>query len=149
MTHIRVRPKASAECAEASAGYAISRQSVLLVEEEFMVLRTLAGLFEAAGFRVQARENGVAALAALTSSDEFALIVAGMDLPRMGGLELCREACTDGRWVPAILLTEWGDDPDVEELSGNVVGCLHKPLDIDRLVDVAGRALAGWGDIRV
>jgi CheY-like chemotaxis protein len=63
-------------------------ETVLIVEDEEMLLGLLKDLFESKGYRVLTATDGVEAVELFTSrKDEIALVLSDMGLPRMSGLE--------------------------------------------------------------
>jgi CheY-like chemotaxis protein len=117
--------------------------SVLIAEDNPMLLRLLLRLFETSSYRVIARENGAAALEALRSNGMVDLIIADMDMPRLSGVCLCREVCSRDCWIPVILVTgRVPDDVDFGDLPSNVSRCLQKPFCVEGLVELADRIIA-------
>jgi CheY-like chemotaxis protein len=78
--------------------------SILLVDDEEMVLRLLSTMLQAAGYTVVPATNGHDALAALSkSSIPIDLLVTDVNLPGMTGIELAASAVRGGG-SPKVLL---------------------------------------------
>jgi DNA-binding response OmpR family regulator len=74
---------------EVSSG-AVARATLLIAEDEALLRSSLREYFEREGFRVKVAEDGVTALSMLSQVDPD-LIILDVQLPRMDGLEVCRE----------------------------------------------------------
>ncbi|MFW5868849.1 MAG: response regulator [Armatimonadota bacterium] len=117
--------------------------SVLIAEDDALVLTLLVRLFDGPCWRVIARENGPAALHAIEDDRTLELLILDMDMPVFGGAEVCRRACDSGCRIPAILITGCApDDVDFADLPANAVRCIQKPFNIDRLPRIAELLLA-------
>jgi len=84
-----------------------SRASVLLVEDEAGLVRTLTDRLQAEGYSVRAAGDGERALAA-TESGGFDLILLDVMLPRYDGFSVLREVRARGVTTPVIMLTARG-----------------------------------------
>ncbi len=96
-----VRP-AAAPAAERQPPFGSSR--VLVIEDEADVAALLRLHLSELPAEVRIAGNGEHGLA-LALSAEFDLIVLDLRLPRLGGLEVCREVRAAGRTVPIMMLT--------------------------------------------
>ncbi|MFP4392200.1 MAG: response regulator [Desulfohalobiaceae bacterium] len=65
-------------------------QTVLVVDDDFVVRDLLEQFFSQAGYPVRIAENAEDALKVL-SEDNIQVIFSDMDMPGMNGLELCRQ----------------------------------------------------------
>lgn len=71
----------------------MSMNQVLLVDDEAYVLHVLRQFFERAGYVVQTASNGEEALA-LVETFRPAVLLTDVQMPRMGGQQLCEEIAT-------------------------------------------------------
>ena len=88
--------------------------TVLIVEDDELVLMRLRELVVAAGYKVQSAANGVDALVALQNSS-VSIVVTDLTMPGMDGLHLCRrirEHATAG-YIYIVLLTVRDNEADV------------------------------------
>jgi diguanylate cyclase (GGDEF)-like protein len=88
--------------------------SVLIIDDDELVLERLKDLVAASGYRVRTTMSGLSAIAMLeTSSDS--IVIADLSMPSLGGLELCRRirALNRRAYVYIILLTVSDDEKDV------------------------------------
>ena len=91
------------------------------------------------GAKVVVARNGFEGLEAIKNNGPN-LVVADIQMPGMGGLELLREIQAlgpdAGGSVPVIAITAFGTHADRERvLHGGFKGCLLKPFSPDKLVE--------------
>jgi FixJ family two-component response regulator len=116
-------------------------RTVLIVEDDPSVLRSLEQLVRAAGFSVQ----GFSTPGALLQSDiphTGACLIVDVNLPEMNGVELCHALAASGRALPAILITGQNEDPKTQRLIQQVqaVAVLYKPFAAVLLFDALSAA---------
>jgi two-component system KDP operon response regulator KdpE len=107
--------------------------TVLLVDDELPLLRTLSMNLSARGYRVTTAQDGEAALAALRR-DQPDLVILDLGLPGISGAETLRQLRT---WsvVPVIVLSaRHGSDDKVEALDLGADDYVTKPFGIDELL---------------
>lgn len=128
---IRMRgPIAYPECSgETKTSRDQKTRTVLIVEDDPSVLRSLERLVRAKGFAVQ----GFASPGALLRSDipdTSACLVVDVNLPEMNGVDLCRALTDSGHVLPAVLITGQTDDLRTQRLIGQAraVAVLYKPF---------------------
>ena len=103
--------------------------TVLLVDDEAPIRRSLGPYLERSGYRVLLASDGVEALD-LLASYQMDIIVSDVLMPRMDGRELVRRVRAGGAWTPIILLTQV--DASYERVSALDDGAddyLSKPFD--------------------
>ena len=103
--------------------------TVLLVDDEAPIRRSLGPYLERGGYRVLLASDGVEALD-LLASYQVDIIVSDVLMPRMDGWELVRRVRAAGAWTPIILLTQV--DASYERVSALDDGAddyLSKPFD--------------------
>ena len=123
----------------------MTRQTVLLVEDDDALRFATQQALELAGLSVRAFAGAEGALAAL-SPDFDGVIVSDIRMPRMDGLQLlARVRALDGD-LPVILVTGHGDVPmAVQALRDGAYDFLTKPFATDHLVATISRALERRG----
>lgn len=123
----------------------MTRQTVLLVEDDEALRFATQQALELAGLSVRAFAGAEGALAAL-SPDFDGVIVSDIRMPRMDGLQLlARVRALDGD-LPVILVTGHGDVPmAVAALRDGAYDFLTKPFATDHLVATIARALERRG----
>ena len=103
--------------------------TVLLVDDEAPIRRSLGPYLERSGYRVMPASDGVEALE-LLAAYEIDIVVSDVLMPRMDGRELVRRVRAGGAWTPIILLTQV--DASYERVSALDDGAddyLSKPFD--------------------
>lgn len=90
----------------------MSRARVLVVEDEPALLRGLRDMLASLGHEVLTAADGESGLR-LALSEEPALILLDLMLPRVNGYEICRAVRESGRRMPIIMLTAKSQEEDV------------------------------------
>jgi two-component system response regulator MtrA len=108
-------------------------ERVLLVEDDPSIREVTALGLEGAGFRVTTAADGREGLARFREGS-FALVVLDVMLPKLDGLEVCREIRRESR-VPIVMLSARADTVDV--VVGLELGAddyVTKPFELPELV---------------
>ena len=116
--------------------------TVLVVDDDPSVLRSLKRLISASGFQVQTFSRPSELLASETPRSNACMVV-DIDLPEMNGIEMCDVLKRSGRGLPAILITG-RTDTKTRSLAAqsDAVAVLFKPFDEEPLLEAIARALA-------
>lgn len=124
-----------------------ARITLMLVDDDRLILSTLAEGLRAAGFDVVEASSGEAALKLAREADPD-LAICDVRMPGMSGLELAprlREECG----VPFIFLSAYGDEEAVRQGSEHgALGYLVKPLDVAEMLPTIKTALVRAAEIR-
>lgn len=118
-----------------STGERATGRTVLVAEDDPSVLQALRDALGEEGYRVLLAEDGIAALEAI-QREVPDLVIADVHMPRLDGGQVVRRLRDQN--VPVILLSgdaNWSRTPGVV--------FLPKPFDLDHLLTVVGRLLAG------
>ena len=138
-----LRVEAPAVCERAGP----QQPCLLLVDDDRLVLETLAAQMEAEGFRVATARSGAEALAALHREARFDVLISDLAMPGMSGLALVQEAQARQPGLPAILLTGFASDAEEATFGRALSGrysVLRKPVlaqELAQLVAVMLEAL--------
>jgi len=119
----------------------MSREKILIIEDDPTMLRALKDNFEFAEFDVTTAADGKQGLDAALNADP-GLIVLDIMLPEINGYEICRRLRSEGRDVPVIMLTAKGQESDI--ILGLNLGAddyVTKPFSIDELLARADASL--------
>jgi CheY-like chemotaxis protein len=108
--------------------------SILLVDDDYGVRRTLGLLLEMQGYAVDLAANGREALAKLREGPLPSVLITDLVMPEMDGWQLRREMLKDENLscVPVIVIAGRNADPE----SLQVVACLRKPIDMQQLYEL-------------
>jgi CheY-like chemotaxis protein len=107
-------------------------QSVLVVDDEDVLLEMVSALIEDLGYRALMATNGREALMALEAESEPPLLIlSDVMMPQMNGVALARAVKTDPRFqsVPIVLMSA-ATRPNAEGLADHFI---HKPFDLDHI----------------
>jgi FixJ family two-component response regulator len=120
----------------------ISPATVLVVDDDPSVLRSLKRLLSASGFHVKTFGSPSELLASDTPKTNACMVV-DIDLPEMTGINLCEILTGSGRGLPSILITG-RTDAKTRSLAAQAkaVAVLFKPFEEEPLLDAIARALA-------
>lgn len=119
--------------------------NLLLVEDDLLILRTLARGLREAGYAVEEAESAEDAMTicATTRPD---LAVLDIRMRGLSGLELARWLAE--RDIPCIFLSAYDDEAFVREAQqAGALGYLVKPLDVPRMIPTLETALARARDL--
>ena len=115
----------------------MSKQKILLVEDEPDLLQTLAFNFENEGYKVAKALDGKEAIKFLEDDDSISLVILDLMLPDMSGLDICRRIrATDNlKDILVIMVTAKGEE--VDRVVGFEVGAddyVVKPYSVRELL---------------
>ena len=120
-----------------------TQKTVLVIEDDAAIRRTLHGVLNDEGYEVTEAANGLEGLNRLRSGSRPNLILLDMMMPVMDGRTF---SCRVGEEptlasIPVVVITATGDCSQIRS-SLPVLDCLHKPLDLNRLLDAVERFAA-------
>ena len=115
----------------------MSKDKILLVEDEPDLLQTLAFNFENEGYKVVKALDGKEAIKFLEDDDSISLVILDLMLPDMSGLDICRRIrATDNlKDILVIMVTAKGEE--VDRVVGFEVGAddyVVKPYSVRELL---------------
>ena len=116
-------------------------QTVLIVDDNADIRKTLVRAFERAGWHARAEGTPKLALDRLRESD-IAVMIVDLKLPGMSGLELQGDVCATKYPLPFVFITGHGNIPmSVKAMKKGAVDFLIKPFDDEQLLDAIKKAL--------
>ena len=122
---------------------------VLLVEDDSSVRETVTLVLERSGFEVTAVADGQAAVAEASRSGAHDLMLLDLMLPRLSGLDVCREVRRSSS-LPIVMLTARADTADVvaglELGADDYVTKPFEPVELAARVRAVLRRALGSGD---
>ena len=118
-----------------------TKQSILLVDDDKEVCKSLARMFERAGYDISIAYDGREALDFL-SSNPVDLVISDLRMPNIDGIELMEEIRRKKIDSPVIFLTSYGEVESYMDLMNmGAFEYLNKPVDVTEILDVAKRVL--------
>ncbi len=115
--------------------------SILIVDDEEGMRKSLAILFQKEGHRVRAAANGGEAIRHLGSQD-FDLVITDLRMDGMNGIDLLTRMREQNVRVPVIVMTAFGTiDSAVEAMRLGATDYVAKPFEYDEIVHRANKAI--------
>lgn len=119
-------------------------KSVFLVDDSTTMLMSLKGTLEIGGFQVETAGDGEAALTRLRGGFKPDLIITDINMPRLDGIGLIREARKLLRFTPILALTTESQQVKRDEAKQiGATGWLVKPVGGTDLLRVIRQILPG------
>lgn len=104
----------------------VTKEKVLVVEDDLPLRSALSEHLEARGFEVTAVSDGISAIEILRVVDHDAVLL-DLGIPRMTGTKFLHELRRDSRIgeIPIVLLTG-ADEPDIDRAARHGVFAVHR-----------------------
>jgi two-component system, chemotaxis family, chemotaxis protein CheY len=119
-------------------------KSVFLVDDSATMLLSLKGTLEISGFKVDTAPDGEAALAKLKAGLKPDLIITDINMPKLDGIGLIKEARKLLRFTPILALTTESQQAKRDEAKkSGATGWLVKPVGGAELVKVIKQVVPG------
>ena len=115
--------------------------SILIVDDEPSILKSLGGLLSDEGFDVLTASNGYEALKVidLESPD---LVLLDIWMPGIDGIETLKEIKKDNPFIPVVIITGHGTiETAVKAIKLGAFDLIEKPLSIDKIIVTINNAL--------
>ena len=112
--------------------------SILLVDDDPLVLAGTMAMLEDLGHRVTPAESGAVALRLLAEPGGFDLMITDLAMPGMDGLELARRATQQRPLLPVVLATGFAE---LSEAGETTLPRLDKPYRQEALAALIGRVV--------
>ena len=124
-----------------------SHRTILVVDDQGMVLRSTKRLLAREGFRVLEATSGAAALEVLaTHGDTVDLLVTDVAMPEMGGVALASRVRELRPQVPIVYMSGYFDDPAVvADVQAKRARLISKPFTREDLLSAVVDALGKDG----
>lgn len=109
-------------------------KTILVIDDEFIILQTLREALEIDGYRVVTASNGREGLRILHHQPQPALILLDLLMPIMGGRAFLKLVAADQQMaqIPVLIFSASADNDDIE---GARI-CVRKPPDLDQLLQM-------------
>lgn len=117
--------------------------TILIIDDEKNIREGLGTALELEGYDVKLAENGEIGLKLIEKGD-IDLVITDLRMPGISGEEVIAKVAGESPGVPVIVLTGHGSiDSAVTAMRNGAYDFLTKPLNLDRLILIVKRALAG------
>jgi two-component system, response regulator PdtaR len=124
------------------------KRTILLVDDDRLVLSTLAQGLKSAGYDVFTAESADEAETLLMTVEHPDLAILDVNMPGRNGLDLAERLATLDR-IPFMLLTAYNDEAIIEQAArSGALGYLVKPIDVPELIPSIEASLARARDIK-
>jgi two-component system, cell cycle sensor histidine kinase and response regulator CckA len=132
-----------AQTADGESALLQGRESILLVDDEEIILSSLQRVLTLSGYRVTGLKDSQEALRLFDEKpDEFDLVITDLTMPGMTGLDLSRKIQSVRPDIPIVLCTGFNDAISQEEAkSFGIRELLLKPVGAGELKKLIHRAL--------
>lgn len=127
-------------------------KSILLIDDDKLVLMTLKRLLNREGYKVATALSGQGVLRKM-EEDGFDLIISDIKMPQMDGIETVKkireflDRCGKNP-IPEIFITAYAkEDIYQKALALNAIGYIEKPFDVKTLVQTVSKAVSSKGRI--
>lgn len=123
-------------------------QSILLVDDDRLVLSTLTSGLTRAGYQVSAVESVDEAEDWLENNERPDLVILDVRMPNRDGLELTKRL-DELNQIPFMLLTAYSEQEIISQaISAGSMGYLVKPIDISQLIPSVETAISNANNIQ-
>jgi AmiR/NasT family two-component response regulator len=123
-----------------------SAPNILLIDDDRLVLATMAKGLRDAGYNVHTAESGKHALE-LASRESFLLAIVDIRMPGLSGIETAQQLLKHYS-IPSLFLSAYGDEEAVSEaVSSGGLGYVVKPVDAPQLIPAIEAAMARSRDM--
>lgn len=111
-----------------------NQSTVLIVDDEFSIRTSLRTILTGLGFGVVEAARGEEAVA-LVRTARFDVILLDLNMPGLGGIEVCRQMRKAAPFLPIVMLTVQGsEDRKVEALDAGADDYITKPFQLRELI---------------
>jgi len=112
---------------------------VLVADDDPSLLLLHCIWLEGEGYEVRTATDGVRALATIAAEGMPGAAILDVEMPRLGGLDVCRFLRMQSAVLPIVVVTALDDARD-EAFAAGATDVLPKPSDPDRLLAALARA---------
>jgi PAS domain S-box-containing protein len=129
--YLPTSPKARIESALATETATRGAGTILIVDDEEIVLVTAKASLERAGFKVLTADKGEKAIGMLlsTATPPISLVLLDMGMPDMNGKQVMQQIRELGLQVPVLICSGYSEDAVFREFSGlDIAGFAQKPF---------------------
>ncbi|OQX88137.1 MAG: hypothetical protein B6D55_01105 [Candidatus Omnitrophica bacterium 4484_70.2] len=121
-------------------------ENILLIEDEEIVVKSIAKLLKKNGYKVTIAHRGIEALEAV-KKERYNLLICDVRMPGMDGIDTIKEIRkylqAEGKsLIPEVVITGYADEDKYKEaVKLKVADYLYKPFNINDFLEVVKRNL--------
>src|SRR3954462_7100036 len=131
-----------AKCVSVSLPLKMSKQRVLVVDDEESIREIVASMLSAAGYVTQQASSGIEALNILNAGEEFDLMLSDLMMRDLDGIGLLEQTKTGYPELPVIMVTAVHDiSVALAAIRNGAYDYLLKPFEREQLLAAVSRAL--------
>ncbi len=120
---------------------AVTKRTVMLIDDEESVLTALHLLMQALGYNVKPYSQGLRAVEALQTGEECDFLLCDLRMPEINGLKLLAQVRQMRPALPAALMSAHATGDEIAQAEAlGVVGFLGKPFTPQELRELLGDA---------
>jgi len=120
----------------------VPRSTVLVVEDEPMLLLVVAETLRDAGYQVLEANGGEAALKLLDQNPSIELLMTDIKMPGINGYQVAERSLALRPNLKVLFMTGYAQDPIPKQMSERGIPVLYKPFDFDKLPELASDLLS-------
>jgi CheY-like chemotaxis protein len=112
--------------------------NILIVDDDPLVLKVVAGMLKAVGYSTITAQDGLEALEKYKENpDKVSLVLSDLAMPRMSGLQLAEELLADNPNLKIIIMSGYmQEEPEIDPDEFGLAAWLEKPMTAARLTAV-------------
>jgi CheY-like chemotaxis protein len=111
----------------------LEKRKVLIVDDQPIITDLLVDILKRMGFTFEVALGGKNGLK-MFARDGFDLVITDLGMPDISGWEVSKSVKEQNPYVPVILITAWGVEPDSHKVKDSGVDfVINKPFQIDQL----------------
>ena len=109
--------------------------NILIVDDDPLVLKVVAGMLKAVGYSTITAQDGLEALEKYKENpDKVSLVLSDLAMPRMSGLQLAEEMLADNPNMKIIIMSGYmQEEPEIDPDEFGLAAWLEKPMTAARL----------------
>ncbi|MGH9513142.1 MAG: response regulator [Terriglobales bacterium] len=125
-----------------------SKRSILLVDDEVSILRTLRMVFEHEGYEVATAENSVQALDLLSHNGKFDAVITDLNMEQTDiGLAVARAAMNCKPKPAVVICTGFASENNTRAaLEMGIDYMAYKPVELEDLISALNRLISRYRD---
>jgi len=114
--------------------------NVLVVDDEEVMRSLFTDLLSERGLKVSVAKNGLEAIQ-LVKKSFFHIVILDMHMPVMNGVETLRSIKAMSPKTSIVMTDSFPDKFAEDALKDGAITCIHKPFDIQEVIEIVDKAI--------